>query len=215
MRLVDRAASQGANSGFLKGGLISTRRTAAVIVLLVTGIAVALLSDAPADLLVVEDPLERVDAALVMTGDPGFERTKAAARLVRDGTARLLILTGGEPWLGDSAASLRDVALRLGVPGDRIRLEDRSTDTRESLVNVAPILRAEGVRTVILATSPSHQRRAFLAARRALPGVRLVNRPVRSEPWPGGRPWWRSSAVRQVVMREYAKLAYHGLRGWI
>jgi len=152
---------------------------------------------------------------LVMTGDPGFERTTAAARMVCEGKARLLVLTGGEAWPGDSAASLRARALREGVPSDRIRLEDRSTDTRESLVNVAPILREEGVKTLVLVTSPYHQRRAFLAARRAVPGLRIINRPVRTRPWPPVRPWWREAATRRLVFQEYAKLVYYGLRGWI
>ena len=173
------------------------------------------LSDIPAAFLDVEDPLEPADAALVMTGDVGFERTKAASRLVREGKARLLVLTGGEPWPGDSAASLRERALLEGVPGERIRFEDRSTDTRESLVNVAPILREEGVRTLLLVTSPYHQRRTFLAARRALPGLRIVNRPVRVRPWPPSRPWWREATTRRVVIQEYAKLVYYGVRGWI
>ena len=172
-------------------------------------------SDIPAAFLDVEDPLEPADAALVMTGDVGFERTKAASRLVREGKARLLVLTGGEPWPGDSAASLRERAALEGVPGERIRYEDRSTDTRESLVNVIPILREEGVRTLVLVTSPYHQRRAFLAARRALPGLRIVNRPVRTRPWPPVRPWWREAATRRIVLQEYAKLVYYGLRGWI
>lgn len=174
-----------------------------------------LLSDIPPRLLDVEDPLEPADAALVMTGDPGFERTVAAARLVREGRARLLVLTGGEPWPGDSAASLRDRALREGVPSESIRLEDRSTDTRESLVNVAPILRQERVKTLILVTSPYHQRRAFLAARQTFPGLRIINRPVRTRPWPPIRSWWRDATTRRLVFQEYAKLVYYGLRGWI
>ena len=174
-----------------------------------------ILSDFPARFLDVEDPLEPADAALVMTGDPGFERTTSAARLVSEGKARLLVLTGGEPWPGDSAASLRERALREGVPSERIRFEDRSTDTRESLVNVWPILQEEGVRTLVLVTSPYHQRRAFLAARRAFPGVRIVNRPVRTRPWPPARSWWREATTRRLVFQEYAKLAYYGLRGWI
>lgn len=176
---------------------------------------VLIASNIPAAFLDVEDPLEPADAALVMTGDVGFERTTAASRLVREGKARLLVLTGGEPWPGDSAASLRERALREGVPGERIRYEDRSTDTRESLLYVAPILRDEGVRTVVLVTSPYHQRRAFLAARRALPGLRIVNRPVRTRPWPPEGPWWREATTRRLVLQEYAKLVYYGLRGWI
>lgn len=171
-------------------------------------------SDAPPRWLAVEDPPEHADAALVMTGDPGYERTKAAADLVLNGTVRLLVLTGGEPWPGDSAESLRDVALRRGVAAGRIRFENASLNTRESLVNVAPILRREGVRSVILVTSPSHQRRAFLAARRALPGVRIVNRPIHVEPWPPPR-WWAARATRTIVLREYAKLLYYGVRGWL
>ena len=189
--------------------LATASGTAAVVAVLL------LLSNVPTAFLDVEDPLERADAVLVMTGDPGYERTKAACRLVREGIAPLLVLTGGEPWPGDSAASLRQMALQEGVRPERIRLEDRSIDTRESLVNVEPILRSEAVHSLVLVTSPSHQRRAFLAARRALPGIRIVNRPVRKEPWPPVRPWWRSSATRRVVLREYAKLVYYGLRGWI
>lgn len=184
-------------------------------IVLVLSATVLVFSDAPARFLDVEDPLEPADAALVMTGDVGFERTKAASRLVREGKARLLVLTGGEPWPGDSAASLRETALREGVPGEQIRYEDRSTDTRESLVYVAPILREERVRTLVLVTSPYHQRRAFLAARRAFPGIRILNRPVRTRPWPPERPWWREATTRRLVLQEYAKLVYYGLRGWI
>ncbi len=184
---------------------------------LVAGVSIAavLASNAPGRFLEVEDPLEPADAVLVMTGDPGFERTKAASRLVLGGVAHLLVVTGGEPSPGDSAASLRDVALKMGVPPERIRLEDASAGTWQSLVNVAPILKQDGVRTVILVTSPFHQRRAFLSARRALPGIRIVNRPIHVEPWPPPTPWWRSPVARRLVLREYAKLLYYGVRGWI
>lgn len=191
------------------------RPVAALLAVAALLLAATLLSDLPASFLCLEDALEPADAALVMTGDLEFARTKAAARLVREGTARLLVLTGGEPWGGDSAESLRAVALKEGVAAERIRFENRSRDTRESLLNVAPILRQEGVRTLILVTSPSHQRRAFLAARRALPGVRILNRPVRKDLWPPAGRWWRSPGVRAIVLREHAKLVYYGLRGWL
>lgn len=177
-------------------------------------VLVVVFADAPARWLNVVDPLQSADAALVMTGDPGFERTKSASALVRDGVARLLVLTGGEPWGGDSAASLRDKALDLGVPAERIRFEDASTDTRESLVAVEPILRRENVRTLILVTSPYHQRRAFLAARRALPGIRIINRPSPALGWkPEG--WWRRRHTREIVLSEYGKLLYYATHGWI
>ena len=172
------------------------------------------LSDLPARWLVLEDPLERVDAALVLAGDPYYERTGAACALVRDGWARLLVVTGGEEGPGDSADSLREKAIALGVPGDRIRMETESHGTHEALVAVARVLRAEQVASIALVTSPYHQRRTYLVARQALRGLRLVNRPVRGSFW-DSRRWWAQRESRRVVFSEYGKLVYYALRGWL
>jgi uncharacterized SAM-binding protein YcdF (DUF218 family) len=183
-------------------------------VLATAGLLAFASSDAPARWLVVEDPPQAVDAALVLAGDPGYERTATAARLVRSGEARLVFVTGGEPGPGDSAASLRDRAIAWGVPRERIRLETVSHSTRESLLAIAPLLRQEGVRSVALVTSPFHQRRTYLSARKALPGFLLVNRPASPSGW-SPHAWWRDERSRQIVLSEYAKIVYYTLRGWI
>jgi uncharacterized SAM-binding protein YcdF (DUF218 family) len=190
------------------------RRLTAALVSLVVASAALLLSDLPAHWLVLEDPLEHVDAALVLAGDPFYERTGTAAALVRDGWARLLVVTGGEEGPGDSAESLREKAIALGVPADRIRMETVSHGTREALLAAAPVLRAEQVASVALVTSPYHQRRTYLVARQALRGLRLVNRPVRGSFW-DSRRWWAHRESRRVVVSEYGKLAYYALRGWL
>jgi uncharacterized SAM-binding protein YcdF (DUF218 family) len=191
------------------------RRPVARVVLLAVfaGAAAVLFADAPARWLIVRDPLEPADAALVLTGDLNFERTDHAAALVRSGGARLLVLTGGEPFIGDSAESLRARALADGVPAARIRLENTSTNTRESLVAVAPILRREGVRTLLLVSSPYHMRRASWDARRALPGIRILCEPAPCSHW-RAEGWWRSQYSRRIVGDEYLKLVYSVLRGW-
>jgi uncharacterized SAM-binding protein YcdF (DUF218 family) len=191
------------------------RRVAFLVAAAVLGTALVwLLADAPAEFLVRHDRFETVDAALVMAGDPGYERTTTAAALVLHGRARLLILTGGEPGPGDSAESLRDQALKLGVPEIQIRTESLSHDTWSSMQAVQPILSAEGVRTLALVTSPYHQRRAFLAAGRVFgSGVTVFNHPAEPSHWsPHG--WWRSRRGRRIVLSEYAKLVYYGFRGW-
>jgi uncharacterized SAM-binding protein YcdF (DUF218 family) len=171
--------------------------------------------DRPAHWLVLEDEPAAEDAAVVLAGDPEYERTTAGSRLVLSGRCRLLILTGGEEGPGDGAPSLREHALGLGVPPDRIRMESASHSTRESLVNVLPILRKEGVRSVALVTSPYHQRRAYLAARRAWPAeVAIRNRPARPSVW-APRDWWRDAWSRKVVVSEYGKLVYYALRRWL
>jgi uncharacterized SAM-binding protein YcdF (DUF218 family) len=187
-----------------------------VVVALAAGVAAAAalaLRDAPARFLVREDPLAAADVVVVLAGDPDYERTATAARLVLSGWGRLLVLTGGEPGPGDSAESLRERALSLGVPSDRIRLETTSHSTREAMLATAPLLRAERVRTAIVVTSPYHLRRAAAAARRAWPGVTVLSRAASPAAWrPEG--WWRDHERRKVVFTEYAKLAYYWARGW-
>ncbi len=190
------------------------RRILGVSVPLFLGLGTFLASDAPAHWLTLEDPVERVGAAVVMAGDPSYERTGEAAGLVRSGQVRLLVVTGGEAGPGDSAESLREKAIALGVPPDRIRMETVSHGTREALLAVADILRAERVTSVALVTSPYHQRRTYLTARKALPGVRLVNHPVRASVW-DQRRWWQSRSSRRIVLTEYGKLVYYALRGWL
>jgi uncharacterized SAM-binding protein YcdF (DUF218 family) len=173
------------------------------------------LLDAPSHYLVLRDEFGRVDAALVMAGDPGYERTTTALRLVLEGRARLLILTGGEPGPGDSASSLLAWARSHGIRDDQIRVESVSTGTRSSMEAVRPILEAEGVKTLALVTSPYHQKRANGAAVKVFgPGVRVFNLPARPSFWaPEG--WWKTSRSRRIVVSEYLKLGYYGLRGWI
>jgi uncharacterized SAM-binding protein YcdF (DUF218 family) len=185
-------------------------RWTALAVLLALG---AVFTDEPARWLVARDAPQSADAAIVLAGDPDYERTKTAARLVLGGRVQLLVLTGGEPGPGDSAESLREVALRAGVPAARIRMEQVSHSTHESLEAVRAILEREGVRCAIVVTSPYHQRRAAWAARRSLPGIATFSHPAEPSAWaPDG--WWKTPRGRRIVFGEYAKLAYYVLRGW-
>jgi uncharacterized SAM-binding protein YcdF (DUF218 family) len=181
---------------------------------LATGLALAaVFADEPARWLIVPDAGKPADAALVLAGDPDYERTKTGARLLLAGEVRLLILTGGEPGPGDSATSLRDVAIGLGVPAEAIRMEQVSRSTRGSMLAVREILAREGVRTLAVVTSPYHQRRAVWTARRGLPGIEIVSRPADPSFWkPEG--WWKSAFGRRLVVGEYLKIGYYLMRGW-
>jgi uncharacterized SAM-binding protein YcdF (DUF218 family) len=173
----------------------------------------AVFADEPARWLVVADPPRWADAAVVLAGDPDYERTRTASRLLLEGQVRLLIVTGGEPGPGDSATSLRDVALRAGVPAEKIRMEQVSHSTRGSMEAIRPILEREGIRSVAVVTSPYHQRRAVWTARKTLRGVEIVSRPAEPAGWkPEG--WWKTRWNRRIVLGEYARLAYYILRGW-
>ena len=78
----------------------------------------------------VDHAIEARAHAVVLAGDPDYERTRTAVRLWHEGQVSLLIMTGGEPGPGDSATSLREVAVRLGVPRGQIRMEQVSRSRR-------------------------------------------------------------------------------------
>ena len=189
------------------------RKEAALALLAVSLALAAVFTDEPARWLVAKDPPRPTDAAVVLAGDPDYERTLTAARLFREGRVRLVIVTGGEPGPGDSAESLRAVAIRAGVPPDRIRMEQVSRSTYGSMVAIRPILEQEGIRSLTVVTSPYHQRRALWSARRTLAGIDVVSRPADPSGWkPEG--WWKTRWGRRIVLGEYGKIAWYILRGW-
>jgi len=192
------------------------RRTRAALAaaLALVALAAAVARDATARFLIVDGPPGPSDAVVVMAGDPDYERTAAAVALMRRENVATLILTGGEPGPGDSAESLRARAIALGVPETRIHIESVSHSTREAVLAVAPILQSIGARTATVVTSPYHQRRATAAARRAWPGVVVRARAAAPSAWRPER-WWATAGGRRVVVSEYAKLLYYGVRGWL
>ena len=189
-------------------------RVALAAALALVALAAGVARDATARFLIVDDPPGPSDAVVVMAGDPDYERTAAAVALMRRENVATLILTGGEPGPGDSAASLRTRAIALGVPETRIHIESVSHSTREAVLAVAPILQSIGARTATVVTSPYHQRRATAAARRAWPGVVVRARAAAPSAWRPER-WWATAGGRRVVVSEYAKLLYYGVRGWL
>jgi uncharacterized SAM-binding protein YcdF (DUF218 family) len=168
---------------------------------------------AVADFLTPEDHLHAADAILVFSGDPDYERTLEATRIYQLGYARYLVFSGrGGP--GDSAQSMAQVARVHGVPDRAILLEEQATSTYENVLFVRALLAQHLVHRLILVTSPYHQRRACLVARHLLPKVTLINHPVPEGRW-RVQGWWRDPAERDVILREYAKLAGYFLMGHI
>ncbi|MCL4820644.1 MAG: YdcF family protein [Vicinamibacteria bacterium] len=191
------------------------RRALALALVAIAAVASLAMSSWPSRWLCPEDPRAPVDAAVVFAGDPEYERTDTAARMVLAGEARLLIVTGGYPGPGDSAESLRRRAILQGVPPEVIHSEEVSWSTRECVLELRPLLMRLGVRRAAVVTSPFHQRRAGMAARAAWSGVgiEVLDRPARS-PW-RHVGWWRDRWQRGRVIEEYVKLLGYGARGWL
>jgi len=152
-----------------------------------------------------EAPLT-ADAALVLSGDVDYLRLERAIALYQAGQVGTLLLTGTGVG-GDSARTMREIALGRGVPDTAIVLEERSTTTRENLAFMAPIIRARGFKRVALVTSASHMERARGVAESVLPEVEWVLVPV---PDAGS-----ADRIRQVQLQESLKRIWYSLLGWM
>ncbi len=95
-------------------------------------------------------------------------RVEHGAKLVRDGLAKFLIVSGGVD-IEDGASeanAMREIALKVGISSDQIILEPRATSTFENLQFSKAILEARRLKSVIVVTEPFHMPRAAMIARK-------------------------------------------------
>jgi uncharacterized SAM-binding protein YcdF (DUF218 family) len=162
--------------------------------------------------LVVEDPLEKAQAIVVLSGGMPL-RALEAARLYREGYAPKVWLTHSTepgasleamqiPYVGEDSYDCR-VLMHQGVPGDAIRkLEPPIINTADELAAVSAALEQEKGSTVIIVTTKVHTRRVRILWRRlaAYRGKAIV-RAASDDPFEPHR-WWRSSRDALGVVRE-------------
>jgi uncharacterized SAM-binding protein YcdF (DUF218 family) len=155
--------------------------------------------------------------------DPiGAERTLEAARLYHLLAPRWVISSGGRVLDDDpdvpSARLMRDVLVTLGVPPERIVLEETSRTTRDEATSVRGMLPSLGVEHVVLVTSAVHMRRSVGVFRSVgLPVIPAIARDSPHDPDGGWLTWLPSDDgldESQSVSHEVLGLAYYWLRGW-
>jgi len=139
------------------------------------------------------DPLRRTDGIAVLTG--GAERVESGLRLLREGRADWLIVSGVHPDVTlaelvrlaapDFQASPmaatdtpRDAEARDAGVAERITLGRAATTTRGNAAEIAAWAQAAGLRSIRVVTAGYHMPRATLELRRALPEATLLPHPV-------------------------------------
>ncbi len=131
-------------------------------------------------------------------------RTEHGAALFHAGAGRIVVVCGGVGRHPPSEAEAMAGLLRAaGVQDGAIRMEDRSTNTRENLDFAQPILRAEGEREVLIVSDAYHLPRARLIARRH--GLRVATSAPPSgtaRRWPQIKGWLREGpGILAVLLR--------------
>ncbi len=123
-------------------------------------------------------------------GDLTLARLRYGVLLARR-TGLPMLFTGGEGGLHHRALAELMQRRAIGDYGIGARwLETRSRNTRENAQRSAPILRAAGVRTIVLVTDDNHMRRAMREF--AATGLRAIPAPVRIPPPIFAGPWGRN-----------------------
>jgi uncharacterized SAM-binding protein YcdF (DUF218 family) len=158
--------------------------------------------------LAVEDPLEKVDVIVAISGDTGA-RTDTAITLWKAGWAPIIVFSGAaiDPVSVSSAEIMRREAVRQGVPESAVVVEGASTTTEENAAEVAKLMAQRKLKTAILVTSPYHQRRAAFEFHRAFEprGLIFRNYPARDPEW-NAFLWWRQEPLRSRTLLELVKL---------
>lgn len=174
-----------------------------------------------AERLIIEKPLKRADAILILSGSSVYiERTQKAAALYKDGISDKILLTddgGRGGWSQKQKTNppfvelAKNELLKQGVPAENIEIFDGKIG---GTIDEARILQKKvgerGWNSVLLVTSAYHSRRALRTFEKVLAEnglqteIGIAFAPA-GQQTPMPFTWWLSPFGWQVVAGEYVK----------
>lgn len=162
-----------------------------------------------------QDQLIKADAIVAISGGDTSARTAEAVKLYQDGWSKHLIFSGAalDPSSRSNASAMAAAAEDAGVPATAITLDEVAANTRENATGVAAIAERNGYHSIILVTSPYHQRRASILFRRALgEAVLIINHSSYDQQWRRSH-WWATPTSRALTLAELQKVAFELITG--
>src|SRR5476649_2824326 len=159
--------------------------------------------------------LTNVDAIVAISGGDTVARTNEAVKLYKDGWGANIIFSGAalDPSSPSNAKTMSQLAIADGVPTAAISLDEAATNTRQNATGTAEIIHANNYRSIILVTSPYHQRRAYINFRRVLgSGMVIINHSSFDATWRRS-DWWATPLSRTLTSDELQKVAYELVSG--
>lgn len=168
--------------------------------------------------LIIERPLEKADAILVLSGSLVYkERTHKAAEVYKKGVAKKVLLNDDGGRAGWSQKEQRNPPfvylaqqelISQGVAEDNIEiLEDQVTGTIWEARNLRKKVEENKLKSVVLVTSAYHTKRALQTFEETVGSdvkIGIVSSPT-GEQTPPPWTWWLSKKGWQVVAGEYVK----------
>jgi uncharacterized SAM-binding protein YcdF (DUF218 family) len=166
--------------------------------------------------LVREDPLQKGDVIVVLSGGLPY-RANGAANIFKSGYAQEVWVSRAEGPQQDLAALgvhfvgeeqyNREILIRQGVPDSAIEiLPDIIVNTQQEVTEISREMRRTGKHTAIIVTSPEHTRRVkTLWAKLVGDDPRLIVRSAPGDPFDPNR-WWGNTRDALAVVREFLGL---------
>jgi uncharacterized SAM-binding protein YcdF (DUF218 family) len=149
------------------------------------------------------------------------ERLLETFDLLRDGTARYAILSGGSatanPMRVTEAGALAAQLVAWGIVPDRLVIEDQARNTYENAVFSSAIVRARGWRSVLIVTSAFHMPRAYGCFRAVRLDVDTFPVDFRSYASPFSGEWMPRVHYLEgssIAIREWSGRAIYRARGY-
>lgn len=118
-----------------------------------------------------EPSTQQTDGIVALTG--GSERVATGLRLLAEGRAPHLLISGAHPEAG-LAGIIAAAGFDPAPVANRVAIGHAAATTRGNAVETAAWARAEGLHSLRVVTASYHMPRALLELRRAMPGVALV-----------------------------------------
>lgn len=185
------------------------------------------LSWAAANFLIIEKPLEKADAILILGGSSTYiERTQKAAELYKQGVAPRILLSNDGARAGWSRIEERNPyfvelarkkLIEQGVSPDAIEiLQQPTTGTIDEARNLREKLAETNWKRVLIVTSAYHTRRAFWTFEKVFADgdlkteIGIESAPV-GQQTPQPYLWWLTVRGWDVVAAEYVKSLYYWL----
>jgi uncharacterized SAM-binding protein YcdF (DUF218 family) len=165
--------------------------------------------------LVFQDELEPSDAIVVLSGSTTGNRMEEAVRVFDKGMGKVLVFSGYTYYPGmDSHRGMKQYAIKLGVPDDKIVAEKATGEIStwgEALANLKLLERLKA-KSLILVTSSYHTRRSHWVYERA---INSLNMDITLRVQPAYDPkvpypeWWKIRSGKKMVFDEYIKFFYY------
>jgi len=172
--------------------------------------------------------LEKADAIFVL-GSYDLRVASYAAKLFLDGYAPLIIFSGkegvvsntgqltSELWGGKTEAeAFADVAIKAGVPKEKILVENRSTNTGENILFTRKLLEEKklNIQKFILVQKPYMERRTYATFQKRWPGKDAIvtSPPISYEEYPYAlKP---REAVINSLVGDFQRIKIYGEKGY-